>query len=153
VFLGPALAESWDEASAADITKLDIKQTSHRFLNDLVAFLNQRSPSRHVMIASRDRDALLYLHRRLHRVTLLFTMAFPDAVHRLESDRALENAVSGVSVFHGLVDPALVAWVHEHKMQILAWTVNGNPEFNHLVRLGVDGITTDNLAILKALGP
>ncbi|HEX6934786.1 MAG TPA: hypothetical protein VF162_21775 [Streptosporangiaceae bacterium] len=41
--------------------------------------------------------------------------------------------------------------MHEHKLLILAWTVNDGREFNHLVRLGVGGITTDNLAILKAL--
>src|SRR5262249_21730936 len=70
---------------------------------------------------------------------------------RLESDRALEKAIGGVSVFQGLVDPALVSWVHDHNMQLIAWTVNEDPDFNNLVRLGVDGITTDNLAILKAL--
>jgi len=29
------------------------------------------------------------------------------------------------------------------------WTVNDSEGFNQLVRLGVDGITTDNLAILR----
>jgi hypothetical protein len=34
---------------------------------------------------------------------------------------------------------------------LLAWTVNDSERFNQLVRLGVDGITTGNLAILQAL--
>jgi hypothetical protein len=51
-----------------------------------------------------------------------------------------------------LVDANLVTWVHAHKLVILAWTVNDSGTFNQLVRLGVDGITTDNLAILRALG-
>jgi hypothetical protein len=151
VFLGPALVQAWDEASPAQITKLDLKQSNTPFLNDLVQFLNNRAPSRHVMVATRDASALMYLHRRLHRVTLLYSVAFPDAVHRLESDRALQKAIGGVSVYQGLVDPGLVHWVHEHNMQMIAWTVNEDPHFNNLVRLGVDGITTDNLAILKAL--
>jgi hypothetical protein len=41
--------------------------------------------------------------------------------------------------------------VHAHRLVILAWTVNDSENFNRLVRLGVDGITTDNLAILQAL--
>ena len=151
LFLGPALAEAWDESSQADITKLDLKQSGRQFLGDLAAFLNQHAKSRQVMVASRDPDALLYLHRRVRDVTLLFTLAGPDAVHQLESDGALEQAVGGVSVFSGLVHPSLLAWLHEHKMEVLAWTVNDGPEFNYLVRLGVNGITTDNLAILKAL--
>ena len=36
-------------------------------------------------------------------------------------------------------------------MLILAWTVNDSQRFNQLVRLGVDGITTAFLAILRAL--
>src|SRR5215510_9885598 len=30
VFMGPALFQAWDEASPAEITKLDIKQTDHQ---------------------------------------------------------------------------------------------------------------------------
>ena len=151
VFLGPSLVQAWNQASTADVTKLDLKQSSHRFLDDLAAFLNQRAVSRHVIVASRDWHALMYLHQRTHRVALFFSVAYPYAVRRLQSDHALDRAISGVSAYQGLVDPGLVEWVHDHNKQIVAWTVNDGPDFNYLVRLGVDGITTDNLAILKAL--
>ena len=103
------------------------------------------------MISSRDPGALLYLHSRLPDVTLLFSVAGPDAVHQLKSDPALQKAIGGVSVYQGLVDMNLVTWVHQHKLLILAWTLNDSQRFNQLVRLGVDGITTANLAILRAL--
>lgn len=151
VFLGPALTEAWDQAAGADITKFDIKQSGHEFLGDLAEFLNERAKSRRVMVASRDPGALRYLHRRVRDVTLLYSVAFPEAVHKLKSDPGLRRIIGGVTVFQGLVDHELVSWVHEHDLKILAWTVNEGPEFNYLVRLGVDGITTDNLAILKAL--
>lgn len=104
------------------------------------------------MISSRDPGALLYLHRRLPDVTLLFSVSGPDAVHQLQSDAALQEAIGGVSVFQGLVNANLVTWVHRHKLQILAWTVNDSQRLNQLVRLHVNGITTANLAILRALG-
>ena len=104
------------------------------------------------MISSRDPGALLYLHSRLPDVTLLFSVAGPDAVHQLKSDPALQKAIGGVSVFQGLVDTNLVTWVHQHKLLILARTVNDGQRLNQLVRLGVDGITTANLAILRYLG-
>ncbi len=152
LFQGPALVEAWDHAAAAGIVKLDLKQTDRRFLDDLIAFLAPRAKSRRVMISSRDPGALLYLHTRLADVALLFSVAGPDAVYQLRSDPALQKAISGASVFQGLVDANLVTWVHEQKLLILAWTVNDSQRLNQLVRLGVDGITTANLAILRALG-
>jgi hypothetical protein len=152
VFRGPTLAEAWDRAAAADVVKLDLKQTDRGFLDDLVASLAPRAKSRRVMIASRDASALLYLHSRLPDVNMLFSVAGPDAVHQLQSEPALQKAIGGVSVFQGLVDANLVAWLHQHKLLILAWTVNDSQRLNELVRLGVDGITTANLAILRAVG-
>src|SRR5215475_10582328 len=151
VFQGPTLVQAWDGAAAAGIIKLDLMQTDRGFLDDLVTFLAPRAGSRRVMISSRDQSALLYLHSRLPDVTLLFSVAGPDAVHQLQSDPALQQAIGGVSVFQGLVDANLVSWVHQHNLLILAWTVNDSERFNQLVRLGVDGITTANLAILQAL--
>jgi glycerophosphoryl diester phosphodiesterase len=152
VFQGPTLAEAWDRAAAADVVKLDLKQTDRGFLNDLVAFVAPRAKSRRVMIASGDPGTLLYLHSRLPEATMLFSVGWPDAVHQLQSDPALQKAIGGVSVFQGLVDASLVTWLHQHKLLVVAWTVNDSQRFNELVRLGVDGITTANLAILRALG-
>ena len=151
LFRGPTLVQAWDGAAAADIIKLDLMQTDRGFLDDLVAFLTPRARSRHVMISSRDLSALLYLHSRLPDVVMLFSVAGPDAVHQLKSDPAVQGAIGGVSAFQGLVDKNLVTWVHAHRLVILAWTVNDSERFNQLVRLGVDGITTDNLVILRAL--
>jgi glycerophosphoryl diester phosphodiesterase len=150
VFRGPTLVRAWDGAAAAGIIKLDLMQTDRGFLDDLVAFLVPRAGSRRVMISSRDSGALLYLHTRLPGVTMLFSVAGPDAVHQLKSDSALQRAIGGASVFQGLVDANLVTWVHTHRLVILAWTVNDSDRFNQLVRLGADGITTANLAILRA---
>lgn len=149
---GPTLAEVWDRAAAADVIKLDLKQSDRGFLNELVAFLAPRAKSRRVMIASGDPGALAYLHSRLPDATLLFSAGWPDAVHELQSDPALQKVIGGVSLFQGLADANLVAWLHEHKLLVLTWTVNDSQRLNELVRLGVDGITTANLAILRALG-
>jgi glycerophosphoryl diester phosphodiesterase len=128
-----------------------LKQADRGFLDDLVAFLAPRAKSRAVMMSSRDQGALLYLHGRLPDVTLSFSVAGPDAVHQLISEPTVQKTISGISVFQGLVDASLVAWAHEHKLPILAWTVNDSQRLNQLIRLGVDGITTANLAILRAL--
>jgi len=152
LFRGPTLIQAWDHAAAARIIKLDLKQTDRGFLDDLIAFLAPRARSRRVMISSPDQDTLLYLHSHLPDVTMLFTAAGPDAARQLKSDPPLQRAIGGVSAFQGLVNTNLVAWAHQHKLLILAWTVNDGQRASQLVRLGVDGITTANLAILRALG-
>jgi glycerophosphoryl diester phosphodiesterase len=151
LFRGPTLAQAWDRATAAEMIKLDLMQTDRGFLDELVTFLARRAGARRVMISSRDSNSLLYLHSRLPGVTMVFSVAGPGAVHQLQSDSALQSAIGGVSVFHGLVDANLVTWVQQRGLMILAWNVNDSERFNQLVRLGVDGITTGNLAILRAL--
>ena len=44
-----------------------------------------------------------------------------------------------------------MSWLHEQHLLVLAWTVNDVHRLNALVRDGVDGVTTANLAILQAL--
>jgi glycerophosphoryl diester phosphodiesterase len=151
LFRGPTLADAWDQAAPANMVKLDLKQTDHQFLDSLVAFLKPRVASRRVMISSTDEAALRYLHARLPDVTLLFSVGSPDAVHRLTSDAAFDAAIGGASVYQGLVDPGLVAWMHRRNLLVLAWTVNDSERLNQLVRMDVDGITTANLAVLRVL--
>jgi len=49
------------------------------------------------------------------------------------------------------VDAGLVSWMHQRRLLVLAWTVNDGQRLNELIRLGIDGVTTANLAILQAL--
>jgi glycerophosphoryl diester phosphodiesterase len=151
VFRGPSLADAWDYADGARIVKLDLKQDDRPFLDDLVAFLRERAGSRQVMVSTPDADALVYLHQRLPRVTLLLSVNSPDGVRSLQASAALQSAVGGVSAWQGLVDRNLLAWAHQRHLVVLAWTVNDGTRMNQLVGLGVDGITTANLAVLRAL--
>jgi hypothetical protein len=151
LFRGPSLATAWDHAAAAATVKLDLKETDRGFLDDLIAFLTPRVGSRRVMISSDDAQALIYLHDRLPGPTLLFSVNNPAALDQLKLNVGLQQDIGGVSAFQGLIDPDLVRWAHDRKLLIVAWTVNDGQRFNQLVRLGVDGITTANLAILQTL--
>ncbi len=152
VFRGPTLAQAWQYTSAAPEVKLDLKQSDQAFLDALVAFLREHGgdPGR-VLVTSPDVGALSYLQSRLPGVTLLFSANGPDAVRRLRADTRLQGAIGGVSVFQGLVDADLVAWAHARHLLVLGWTVDDAARLDQLVRLGVDGVTTANLAVLRAL--
>lgn len=152
LFPGPALDDVWAAASAAPVIKLDLMQGDRPFLDQLVTFLAARQDTRRVMISTRDPNVLEYLRPRLPAVQLLFTLADPDAVDHLTGDPRLRAAIDGVSVFEGLIDAGLVRWLHSYHFVVLAWTVNDVNRLNAVVRDGVDGVTTANLAILEALG-
>jgi hypothetical protein len=151
IFRGPTLAQVWDAAEPADVLKLDLKRDDAAFLDDLVTFLAPRQGSREVMVATRDRDAIVRLHRDLPEITLLLSIGFPEGVQQLRSDAELQTAIGGVTIFQGLVDAPLVGWLHERDLLVLAWPVNDVQRLNNLVRLSVDGVTTANLAILEVL--
>jgi hypothetical protein len=151
VFRGESLDRAWHNAAAAKIVKLDLQQNDKPLLDALVSFLRQQ-PGRPVMISTRDAAAITYLRPRVaSNVTLLFSVPFPDALARVQTDRSLADSIGGISVFQGLVSANLVSWAHERKLVVLAWTVNDGKRLNELLHMDVDGITTANLAILQIL--
>jgi len=153
VFLGPTLQQAWDQASAAGTVKLDLKQSDVGFLNQVVAFVRGHPGPRRVMISTDSGSALTYLRERLGGVDLLFSVSNPGALRTLQTDGGLRSVIAGASLFQGLVSARLVAWAHRRHLIVLAWTVNDGSRLNQLVSDGVDGITTANLAVLRALRP
>jgi hypothetical protein len=150
-FRGPTLAQAWDAAAAAHVVKLDLQQNDPALLDQLVGFLHQQPATRRLMVSTRDGRALLYLRPRLPQAVLLLSTPSPDAVQRFRTDPVLTEAVDGMSAFQGVLTPSLVAWAHQRDLIVLAWTVNDGGRLNELLAMGVDGITTQNLAVLDAL--
>ncbi len=152
LFHGPTLAQAWSYSSAAPVLKLDLQQTSPAVLDDLVRFLVPRVSGREVLVSSRDPQALAYLRARLpDGVGLLRSVPFADTAERLRSEPSSTSGLRGLTVFQGLVDASLVQWAHARGLLVLAWTVDDGGRAADLARLGVDGITTANLALLDAL--
>ena len=151
VFRGNTLAVAWNHAASARIIKLDLQQNDRDLLNALVDFLRGKA-DRPVMVSTRDPDAITYLRARLPpNVMLVFSVPFPEAETRVQSDTALSGAIGALSAFQGLITADLVSWAHQHNLLVLAWTINDTNRLDELLRLNIDGITTANLAILQAL--
>jgi glycerophosphoryl diester phosphodiesterase len=152
VFRGETLASAWDHAAAAKIVKLDLQQNDRGLLDALISFLGRVPANRPVMVSTRDPGAIQYLRPRVApAVTLLFSVPFPDAVTRVETDRALAAAIGGISVFQGLVTASLVTRAPPAQAARHRLDRQRRHTSHQLLRLDVDGITTANLAMMRAL--
>ncbi|HEX5166671.1 MAG TPA: glycerophosphodiester phosphodiesterase [Thermomicrobiales bacterium] len=152
LFRGPRLADAWEIVRHADAVALDLKDSSTAYEDALVTFLSER-PHDQVVLSSRSIESLIRLGQRLPNAHLYLSVPnreFFDAVSATSA--AFVDRLDGVSMQHSQIDADMMATLKRRDQRMIAWTVNDLTRVNELVRLGVDGITSDNLAILELLG-
>jgi glycerophosphoryl diester phosphodiesterase len=148
-FRGPTLAEIWNVVDGTSQIEFDLKDTSPRFLSTLISFLEDRGNGEGVIVSSRSFTALSTIHERLPEVTLIYSVGDRATLVALQSNSDLIGLIDGVSIRASLLDSETVDWLKEHDLLVLAWTVNDFASVDALLELGVDGVATDNLAIIE----
>jgi glycerophosphoryl diester phosphodiesterase len=151
LYRGPTLTETWEAAAGAPATKLDLKESSQRYLDRLVTFLEGHDDGRTVLVSSRSLESLRYLQVRSPHVVRLLSVPDAPTLDRVKLDPEVHAVIDGISLRHTLLDDGSALWLESLGIMVLAWTVNDAERLNELVRLGVDAITSDNLAILELL--
>ncbi|MGC4105201.1 MAG: glycerophosphodiester phosphodiesterase [Thermomicrobiales bacterium] len=151
-FRGPRLDRIWAATYGAGAVMLDLKESSPEYLDLLVDFLQVRQRTRQVIISSRSPAALMRLGRELPDVTLLLSVPDDATLRALQRNSILLETINGISVRHTVLNEENAAWLEDRHLLTFAWTVNDMDRVNELMRLGVDGITSDNLAIVSLLG-
>jgi len=151
-FRGPRLDRIWTASYSADAISLDLKESSPQYLQLVGDFLERRAWYRTVVVSSREPAALAAIRERAPEAILLLSV--PD---RPFLDRALANpttieTIDGVTIRESVADEEVMAMLKERELLVFAWTVNNLARVNELMQLGVDAITTDNLAVLSLLG-
>jgi hypothetical protein len=151
-FRGPSLEQVWTASYRASAFKMDLKEDSPEYVELVAQFLNSRLPNREVIVASRSTIVLAALREKAPQTTLLLSVPDTEALDALQASSALQFLVDGVTIRESLLDSTNTLWLKDRGLMVIAWTVNDIERVNQLVYLGVDGITTDNLAILTLLG-
>jgi glycerophosphoryl diester phosphodiesterase len=82
-------------------------------------------------------------------VVSLMRMTLPSRLPRIV--RGLQGG--GVTVYHPLVTPRLVALARAMRLSLYTWTVDEPERMRQLVEMGVDGITSNRPDLLAALAP
>lgn len=151
LFRGPRLEDAWEIVSAAGAVALDLKDASPAYEDALVMFLEARSHDQ-VILSSRSLDSLIRLKDRLPNAHIYLSVPDRDAFDRLGERPDLAQQLDGVSMRHTHITDDIMTVLKARNQRMIAWTVNDLARVNALVRLGVDGITSDNLAVLELLG-
>lgn len=69
----------------------------------------------------------------------------------LRDDPELLELIHGVSIEETLIDQSSVNWFDSQQLCMWAWTVDDPRRAKELIGLGIEGIATDNLALLEFL--
>lgn len=152
VFRGPRLEAVWTAAAQTDLVKFDLKESSSQFLHLVHEFLAIHRQQHQVVVATDDPASLRFLDDRMPDLLLFYSIGDRRDFETLQDDENLAALIDGVTIQHEVVDAETARWLNEHELRILAWTVNDIERANELIRLGVNGITTDNLALLSLFG-
>jgi len=130
---------------------VDIKSTSMRALAMLLATLRRRQ----VVAETRISGTYWHLLRRLHEeepsLRLHYTIGDLESLDRFRQLLDGSESASGVSIHEALVDEALAARFQARGIEIVAYQVNQLARAQQLREWGVSGITSGDLALLRAL--
>jgi glycerophosphoryl diester phosphodiesterase len=151
-FRGPSLEQVWNASYRADAIKLDLKESSPSYVALVAQFLVSRPPGREVMVASRSPHVLRTLRAQAPETILLLSVPSAEAFVDLQANTSLQTTIDGVTVRESVLDVESAYWLSNQELLMFAWTVNDVERVNELIQLGVDGITTENLAIMTLLG-
>jgi glycerophosphoryl diester phosphodiesterase len=148
-FDAPPLEDVWVIAARAQAVELDLKQSSTLLLQLLVEFLRAHRGVE-VIVTSPRVSVLHTLHGETPWVRRFLSVRNRLELARVRLDPLLGD-LQGVSVREDLLDETTVRWLHERQLVVTAWIVNDRARLDELVLDGVDGVATDNLAILELL--
>lgn len=152
-FRGPRLETVWTAAFGAEAVSLDLKESSPAFVRVVGEFLATRAPYRKVIVTGRDAWVLAELRQQAPDAVYLLSVPNREFLDReLRDNTATREVIDGVTIRESALDDETIAWLGEQGLLVFAWTVNDLERVNELIGLGVDAVTTDNLAILTLLG-
>jgi hypothetical protein len=76
----------------------------------------------------------------------------PPSLARLQEDETLVRLLNGISAHPNTFTSDAIAWAKDHGLFTMSSVINDFATADRLLHAGVNGIITDNLALLEAIG-
>lgn len=147
----PRLWQAWRYTSKAEALKLDLKSTDRHALEALTQFIEANPTNQQIIIVSKSADVLVYFASALPDSLGLYSISTAQEIDTLLETRGRIEGIDGVSIPAWILSDERVLLLLEHGYLIDAWAVNDVTRLIELTSLGVDIVTTDNLAFFDML--
>lgn len=144
------LVTAWSRANGVGAVLIDSKTYSRAGTTHLVTFMRAH-PNRSLYVSSPDAQVLDRIHAGDPRVHGLLSLNNSAEVDQLTDGDSSVPGLIGVSVADHLLSQPVVADLRRQGLFVLAYSVNDMSRVDTLASWGVRGITTDNLAVVRAL--
>lgn len=147
----PLLADVLTTAAGDSRLMLDLKGPFQGVAPLTAAALREAAPGVPVTVCSRDWGMLAAFEDQPHirRVYSAGNRRQLDQVRQL----VRRQKVAGLSIRLSLLTPAVVAELHEHTGLVMVWSVDTEAELAQARALGVSGIISKNLPLLRSVAP
>lgn len=122
------------------------------FVDRLVHVIDGKGIGARVIIQSFDVRTLQYLHKRYPRFR---TALLVEDFDKRDFDAQLQRLGFTPTIYsphYSLVTPALIERCHRRNVKIIPWTVDDEAALKELVRLGADGVITDDPTLFARAG-
>jgi glycerophosphoryl diester phosphodiesterase len=63
--------------------------------------------------------------------------------------KAINNKFFSIHPHFSIIDNQVIEFCHKNNLKVFGWTVNDVKDMRHLIQMGIDGIITDDIQLLK----
>jgi glycerophosphoryl diester phosphodiesterase len=145
----PELAEVLDAAQGDPRLMLDLKGPGLRVAGAVAGVLAKTAAGVPVTVCTKQWRMLDAFHAQPY-VRRVFSAANRVQLRRLRA-RVRRGRVAGLSIRLGLLTPALVTELHRGADVVMAWPVDTPEALAHARRLGVSGVISKDLDLLRGV--
>lgn len=160
--VGVPLLEEVLDAYPDMVFTVEIKPSTHpAFIETLCSIIRSKSPDR-LIVAAEDLNLIKSARQKLPRIPTNFSRPEVRAFYFLAHLHLGAFFISTGSVFQvpcvnrvargfnlRVVTPRFISAAHDRGFPVQVWTINDPDKMRALIKLGVDGITTDRPDILN----
>jgi len=134
--------------------KLQPEIVAPGIINDLINILREKKLIKTSLVSSFESAILLKVKKMEPRLKIGYLI--PKALTKIRIvkryvQRAIENEFYSIHPYFPIVDKEFVRLAHDNGLKVNVFTVNEEPMMKKLIDLGVDGIFTDDIALLNKI--
>lgn len=132
---------------------LDVKSATPRAADAVLELYNDHAsmlPPR-TLVCSKQWKLLDRLGAAGTDLQMFYSVGRTGNVEALLRRTERPHPPAGTSIRHSHLDEAAIRRLHDAGLRVLAWTVNNEDRARQLVAWGVDGIISDDLALLQTI--